>query len=166
MYYTRYIVSEATAQKAKLESINKDLRNSIRGRENGYVARLGELLVAKVTGGAIQNTYDYDVVLKNGIKIDVKTKERSVDPKPHYEVSIADFNTRQKCDAYVFVSVNTKSVPNTAFIVGWLNKADFYSAATFHKKNEYDPSNNFIFKADCYNVKFKDLNPIESLWTC
>jgi hypothetical protein len=107
--YKEYVVSPQAAARARKESLNKDLKNSIRGRENGYVARLGEIAVAQATGGTIKNTYDYDVVLKNGTKVDVKTKERTVDPKPHFEVSVADFNTTQKCEAYYFVSVNKKS---------------------------------------------------------
>jgi|TARA_R110000744_G_scaffold29912_6_gene71142 hypothetical protein len=160
--YKEYVVSPQAAARARKESLNKDLKNSIRGRENGYVARLGEIAVAQATGGTIKNTYDYDVVLKNGTKVDVKTKERTVDPKPHFEVSVADFNTTQKCDAYYFVSVNTKSSPNTVSIVGWLSKDDFYKKAKFWKKGQIDfnSENKFEFKADCYNMECRYLNSL------
>jgi hypothetical protein len=161
--YKSYSVSSQAAERARKESLDKDLNNSIRGKENGYVARLGEMAVAKATGGIIKNTYDYDIILENGIKIDVKTKERTVDPKPHYEVSVADFNTTQKCDAYYFVSVNTKSLPQIVSIVGWISKDDFYKKAKFWREGEidYNSENKFRFRADCYNIQIKDLNPLK-----
>jgi len=162
-FYTKYIASTETVNRAKRESLNKELRNSIRGKENGYVARLGEILVEKITGGILKNTYDYDLILKNNLKADVKTKERKVDPKPHYEVSVADFNTSQKCDIYIFVSINTKSIPHAGFVVGWLDKDDFYRKARFCKKGDFDSDNNFTFKADCYNLSFAELNPLKNL---
>lgn len=163
MNYKRYSVNNKAAAIAKKEALKKDLNNSIRGKENGYVARLGEMAVAKATGGTIKNTYDYDVILKDGTKIDVKTKERTVDPKPYYEVSVADFNTTQKCDRYYFVSINTKSEPNIISILGWLSKDDFYKKAKFWRKGQIDSNseNKFEFRADCYNVQIKDLNPLE-----
>ena len=39
----------------------------------------------------------------------------------------------------------------------------FFKQATFHKKGDLDPDNNFIFKSDCYNIPISDLFPIETL---
>ena len=62
--YKEYVVSPQAAARARKESLNKDLKNSIRGRENGYVARLGEIAVAQATGGTIKNTILYQLIQK------------------------------------------------------------------------------------------------------
>lgn len=130
------------------------LRNSIRKGEGKMVAYIGEEVVKKVLGGEIKDTYDYDIVYGQ-TKVDVKTKERTVAPRDHYECSVADFNTKQDCDEYAFVSV--LSSLKMAWYLGKISKNKFYETATFHKKGEVDPDNNFTFKADCYNIPIHKL---------
>ena len=125
------------------------LNNSIRKGEGSLVAYIGEEVVKSVLNGNIKDTYDYDIIYQD-IKVDVKTKERTVAPKSYYECSVADFNTKQECDEYAFVSVlNTLK---EAWYLGKISKLDFYKKAVFHRKGEVDPANNFTFKADCYNI--------------
>ena len=40
-----------------------------------------------------------------GIKVDVKTKQTTVKPLPHYECSIAKTSSKQDCDWYIFTRV-------------------------------------------------------------
>ena len=138
---------EKTVEMGKL--YNSILRG--KGNMSGFI---GEQLALKVLGGAWENTYDYDLKV-NDIRIDVKTKQTSVKPFPHYECSIAAFNTKQDCDGYAFVRVLND------FSVGWflgvLTKQDYFDKATFLKKGEVDPSNNYTVKADCYNVRIDEL---------
>ena len=142
---------------SKLPLLNNSIRLGVSEktyRKGVLVAYIGEEVVKKVLDGDIKDTYDYDIIY-NGIKVDVKTKERTVPPKPYYECSVADFNTRQDCDEYAFVSVlnNMKE----AWYLGKIGKSDFYKIATFHKKGEVDPANDFTFKADCYNIPVSKL---------
>lgn len=130
------------------------LHNSIL-RGNGNISGfIGEQIALHVLGGVWENTYDYDIQV-NGLLVDVKTKQTSVEPKPFYECSIANFNTKQKCDAYAFVRVLND------FSVGWflgvLTKEEYFNKAIFLKKGEVDPSNNYTVKADCYNVRIDQL---------
>ena len=125
------------------------LNNSIRKGEGSLVAYIGEEVVKSVLNGNIKDTYDYDIIYQD-IKVDVKTKERTVAPKPYYECSVADFNTKQECDEYAFVSV--LDTLKEAWYLGKISKPDFYKKAVFHRKGEVDPANNFMFKADCYNI--------------
>ena len=131
------------------------LNNSIRSGEGGVVAYIGEEVAKYVLNAEIKDTYDYDLVY-SGTKVDVKTKERTVAPKSYYECSVADFNTKQDCDEYAFVSVLNSL--KQAWYLGKISKLDFYKNATFHKKGEVDPDNNFTFKADCYNIAISQLN--------
>jgi|TARA_Y100000310_G_scaffold150092_1_gene149478 hypothetical protein len=131
------------------------LKNSIRQGAGSLVAYIGEEIAKTVLNGEIKDTYDYDIVYKN-MKVDVKTKERTVAPKPYYECSVADFNTKQDCDEYAFVSV--LDTLREAWYLGKISKPDFYKKAIFHRKGEIDPANNFTFKADCYNISISELN--------
>jgi hypothetical protein len=135
------------------------LNNSIRKGEGSLVAYIGEEVAKAVLGGKIEDTYDYDIVYGE-TKVDVKTKERTVPPRYYYECSVADFNTKQGCDEYAFVSVLDNL--REAWYLGKISKKEFYETAVFHKKGEVDPDNNFTFKADCYNIPIRSLN---QAWT-
>lgn len=131
------------------------LNNSITRGQGNLAGFIGEEIASKVLGAEPNNTFDYDVLMPDGTRIDVKTKRTSVPPLPTYECSISAINTNQKCDYYAFVRVHND------FHVGWFlgvyPKADYFLDATFYKKGMVDPSNGFTFKADCYNLAIKDL---------
>ena len=133
------------------------LKNSIRQGEGSLVAYIGEEVVKNVLNGQIKDTYDYDIVYQN-MKVDVKTKERTVAPKPYYECSVADFNTKQDCDYYVFVRIeNVKHKWKRAWVLGAYDKESYFKDAKFLKRGQYDPDNGFRVKADCYNIPINKL---------
>lgn len=139
-------------------SIIGELRNSILKGKGNEAGILGELAVCLLKSESFTrvNTYDYDVLGENGSKWDVKTKQRTVPIRPHFYASVADFNTKQRCDGYIFVSV----YDDTAQVIGWIWKKDFYEKATFYKKGDVDPSSHdgWKFRADCYNLSYSELN--------
>ena len=94
--------------------------------------------------------------MANGKKIDVKTKQTSVAPLLDYDCSVSNFNTKQECDAYAFVRVKND------FTVGWylgsMDKKEYFEKAVFMKKGDVDTSNNYTVRADCYNLKIKQLH--------
>ncbi len=131
------------------------LKNSIL-RGNGNIAGfVGEQIALKCLGGEWQNTYEYDILMPDGKRIDVKTKQTSVAPLPEYDCSIAKFNTKQECDSYAFVRV--KKDLTIGWYLGTIGKDAFFDKARFMKKGTVDPSNNYKVQADCYNLKIKDL---------
>ena len=77
------------------------LNNSITKGRGNVIGFLGEIIVAKELGIALDNTYDYDLIFNNK-KIDVKSKKVSSAPRDYYECSVAALNTKQKCDFYIF----------------------------------------------------------------
>ena len=132
------------------------LHNSIlRGRGNlaGFV---GEQIALQCLGGEINNTFEYDIVLPDGRTVDVKTKQTSVRPLPEYDCSVAKYNTKQDCDFYAFVRV--KGDLTIGWYLGMIEKDTYFEKAQFLTKGEVDSSNGYKVKADCYNVKIKDLN--------
>lgn len=143
-------------QKAKIKSEEMGaLNNSILDGNGNITGFLGEEVAKSILGGVSKNTYDYDIVLDSGVKIDVKTKKTKVAPKDYYECSVAAFNTKQKCDYYCFVRVNADY--SKAWYLGVYPKSCYYTDAVFLRKGEVDPSNNYTVKADCYNLKISNL---------
>jgi hypothetical protein len=126
------------------------LRNSITNGGGNIAGFIGEAVAQRVLGGKLDNTYDYDLVLDNGIKIDVKTKMTSVAPLPEYDCSVAALNTEQECDYYCFVRV--KKDLTTAWFLGLYSKKDYVQDAVFMKKGTIDPSNGYSVKSDCWNL--------------
>jgi len=134
------------------------LKNSITKGDGNVAGILGELVVVKATGSTLSNTKNYDVVRPDGQTSDVKTKRCSGKPEPHFECSVADFNTSQKCDYYVFVRVLKDF--SKAWIVGELPKAEYFENAVFIQQGQFDPANIWRCKADCYNVPINKLNEV------
>lgn len=135
------------------------LRNSITKGAGNLYGFLGELLYAKYKGLLQTNTYHYDLQHSDGTTVEVKTKKTSVKPKPHYECSVAAYNTKQVCDIYVFVRV--KDDLTVGWLLGYLTKNEFYEKAKKYEKGDRDPSNGFIVKAACYSVPINELREIE-----
>ena len=131
------------------------LKNSIIRGSGNIAGFVGEQIALQCLGGEWQNTYEYDILMPDGKRIDVKTKQTSVAPLPDYDCSIAKYNTKQKCDSYAFVRV--KKDLTVGWYLGTINKDSFFDKARFMKKGTVDPSNNYKVQADCYNLKIKDL---------
>ena len=143
------------------ESIGR-LRNSIRRGAGNLVGGLGEVVVKKYVHCKQSNTYDYDLVKNNG-KLEVKTKECTSPPEPHFNCTVAAYNTKQDCDFYVFVRVLRDM--SVAWILGFVDKETFFKRAYFGKEGDLDPNSNmkWRFKADCYNIRIDQLIPITEL---
>jgi hypothetical protein len=151
---TKEMIERATK---KAEEMGK-LKNSITSGEGSVHGFIGEEIAAFVVGAKEENTYDYDIV-KQGRKIDVKTKRVTSEPQGHYNCSVADFNTKQKCDYYLFMRVMDDL--SMAYVLGFCPKDEFYQKAHFLKKGDIDDG--FVVKADCYNMKVEDLYPFSEL---
>ena len=131
------------------------LHNSITRGSGNIAGFLGEAIGQIVMGGVLDNTYDHDLVLEDGTKVDVKTKQTSVKPLPEYDCSIANLNTKQACDYYAFVRV--KNDFTKGWYLGVYKKEDYIKDATFMEKGQVDPSNKYVVKSACYNIKISAL---------
>ena len=133
------------------------IKNSILSGEGNLAGFLGEEVANRILRGKINNTYDYDIVCGEK-KYDVKTKRCTSPPKPYYECSVAKYNTKQGCDSYCFVRKEYKNGKwGRAWYLGEKDKESFYKGAKELKKGQVDPDNNFVVKADCFNLAIKDL---------
>jgi hypothetical protein len=131
------------------------LNNSITRGQGNIAGFLGEAVAQQVMGGVLVNTYDYDLILCNGLTVDVKTKQTSVKPLETYECSIAALNTKQECDYYAFVRVKND------FSVGWFlgvyEKQQYMLDAKYLTKGTIDLDNGYVVKSDCYNLPIHQL---------
>lgn len=134
------------------------LRNSITRGQGNIAGFLGEAVAQQVMGGVITNTYDYDLVLDDGMTIDVKTKLTSVKPLETYACSVAKLNTTQKCDYYAFTRIKND------FSVGWYlgicSKERYYNEAIFMEKGTVDPDNGYVVRSSCYNLPIHKLQAV------
>jgi hypothetical protein len=155
---------EVCREKAKAMG---ELKHSIiqgRGNLTGFV---GELAVHRYLAGSqwvSGESYDYDIIYGQ-TKIDVKTKWCNGYPEDTFDCSIAAYNTKQKCDSYVFCRVTSEKVkdydnPSTVYILGHMNKIKYFENARLWKKGECDATNNHIFTVDTYNCKIRDIFPM------
>ena len=122
------------------------------------VPTLGELVVSTYLDLPVTSTPEYDMVLPDGRKLDVKTKFIRLAPKPDYNVAVSNLR-KQSCDMYAFVFIkgdNTK-----AWLPGYLTATDFYAKAKHWKKGETD--RNLTFRQDCYTAFVHELEPMEDL---
>ena len=148
-------------KEAKLLANNMGtLQNSITKGQGNVHGFLGETITSKFLKSKLSNTYDYDIIYNN-IKIDVKTKRVTTPPRDYYECSVASLNTKQLCDIYVFTRVLKDMTKG--WLLGYINKKDYFDKAVLLKKGDIDPSNNWKVKTDCYNLPINKLNNIENL---
>jgi hypothetical protein len=150
-------ITDRMRQAAQEESnILGELKNSILKGKGNEAGILGEIVVSLLKSFTRVNTYDYDIIGEDGSRWDVKTKQRTVPVQPHFYATVADFNTSQKCDGYIFVSI----YGDIAQIIGWVWKEQFYKKATFYKKGDIDPTSHdgWKFRADCFNLPYSELN--------
>ena len=148
------ITPEIIARAKKKAATVGNLQGSITGSLSHVVGAIGEIIVADIIDADQSNTYDYDLV-RDGERIDVKTKRCNTRPLPHYDCSVAAHGAKQDCDSYVFVRILTDS--SQAWILGKIPKQDFYTKATKYQRGDVDPTNGFEFKADCYNLPISEL---------
>jgi hypothetical protein len=152
------------------------LNDSITAGTGAAAGYLGEEIVAAYLGAEIVSSgagtakYDHDLVL-DGVRIEVKTKRRTVPPMPHYTVSIAETSLHQRPDVYVFVSLQfARSVKletgtqyfglQDAWLLGRKTPCDFLEQATKWNPGDVDQSNDFTAHVAMYNLPIEHLDEV------
>lgn len=137
------------------------IKGSVEKGKGNIYGFLAEEVVSSYLNVPILDNYQYDMIYKN-VKIDVKAQASEFRPLPHYEVTVYDWNTTQECDIYVFVRVDRYKF-DKAWIVGWEGKKNFFNRAVLYKKGDIDPSNNYVYKEDKWNVQISTLRDLEKI---
>jgi len=155
-----YVIPDDITSKArKISDELGGLNHSILKGKGNEAGMVGELMACKYLGLIYSPTYNYDVVTSSNITIDVKTKRTTMNfVKINFDASIPAYNTKQKCQVYLFTRYNTfENIHNLCWLIGWIPKKEYFDKARFMKKGTLDPSNNWTVKADCYNLSYNNL---------
>lgn len=114
-----------------------------------------------------QTTHDY-LLSATSETLEIKTKDRTVLPRPHYECSVPLYNHEHQRPAwYLFVSLLRVDGPKDitkftrAFIVGACQRDDLKNGVVW-KAGDTD-TNGTTFWTDCINVKIGDLTDTQKL---
>lgn len=144
------------------QELPADSNNSImHGERTGHGLVAEEMVVpflSDITGTrvVIAGTYDYDLIVHNNIRIDLKTKVSDHVPHHDWDVSVAAANIKQQCDYYAFARVYEDF--SRGFFLGVKQKQAYYEQAEFLRRGEMDYDNMYRVRADCYNMKIYKLD--------
>ena len=167
--HTQDMIDRAMARATQMGAI----KNSITKGTGNLAGFLGEEAFCAYTGASIVGGKDYDVVLNNE-KVEVKTKRRTVAPKPNYDVSVATTSTHQHPDKYAFISLefgktiqklNGQKVYKDLKNVWYLGSKDakeYFEEAAKWNKGDVDKSNDFTTLQDMYNLPISELERLDS----
>lgn len=170
-FILRKPISQEFIKLANKKMLHNTLNRSITGGARNLMSTIAELYyldvmsyIPHITDIEYPRSMDYDVLL-NGIKIDVKAKQRTVPPRPDYMASIVAYSKeKQKCEWYAFCQINvTKSGDFTDFYyIGNISKKAYFKKSVFKKKGESDGDNvvngkTFAIREDCYNLSYGSL---------
>ena len=150
------------------------LRNSITGGRGNIAGYIGEEAVAQHIGAEIiLNDRDYDLI-KSGLRIEIKTKRRTVPPKSYFDVSVAETSHHQKPDLYIFVSLefgeaiaSEEGFPEYkdlkhVWLVGKKEPDAYFRESSLMRRGDVDDSNNFVTHQNMYNLPIRSLDSVES----
>jgi hypothetical protein len=111
------------------------------------------------------NEIEHDLRV-GAVRIEVKTKDRTVDPLPHYEATVPQYvYEAQQPDYYLFGSLKRDPSIRTGwhrsfqfgYLVGFLSRSEF-DDVKYSEERGYKP-NGANFFCDAWNCKISDLRP-------
>ena len=146
-----------------------ELRRSMRGAKGNEVGAMGELVAMRYLDAAgvmylDEGKVNHDLRTAHGT-MDVKTKERTVMPQPHYDCTVPDYvGDAQKPDWYVFVSLLSDRGEGCrrftrAWVLGTIRRDLFYKEASEWSPENVDVSNGWKPTIRCWNVPVSSLRP-------
>ncbi len=135
------------------------LKKSVYEGQRNIYGIIGERLVNIVVEGNLERTFEYDII-KNGIKIDVKSTMVNKEPTENFLVDVFAATKEQETDYYAFVFV-MKDL-SSAWLAGFATKKDFKTHATFRKKGDLIRGN-VIAKTNDYCLEAKNLQSFRNI---
>lgn len=148
-----------------------DPEGAFRPHEGRKVGALGEVVALRYLAQLPHVANDCGMVNHDievgGVTIDVKTKERTVNPRPDYECTVAAYLREvQHPDFYLFVTVvsdRSRGDGWDRFVRGWVHGTirsdEFWGYAKYWGEGDVDPSNGWVCKESCWSVPSALLRP-------
>ena len=157
-------ITPSMIEKAQMEASRVGvLNNSILQGKGNLAGKIGEEIAVRSFGAEIIDSYSYDVMMR-GQRVEIKTKRRTVTPRPDYEVSIARTSVHQALDAdtYLFISLTMDGdIPVKGWVCGEMPVSEYFDRARVIRKGEKDYRNNFVCHTDMYNMPISQLYPVD-----
>ena len=148
------------------------INNSILKGAGNLAGYLGEEALAPYVDAEIVSNnrgldkYNYDLLVQ-AQRVEVKTKRRTVAPRPNYDVSVAETSSHQRPDIYAFISLEfdrvTKTHPKQYYglkkiwLCGFMPANEFWERSELWEKGKIDKTNNFKTHVNMYNLSVRDL---------
>ena len=148
------------------------INNSILKGAGNLAGYLGEEALAPYVDAEIVSNnrgldkYNHDLLVQTQ-RIEVKTKRRTVAPRPNYDVSVAETSSHQRPDVYAFISLEfnrvTKAHPKQYYglkkvwLCGFMPANEFWERSELWEKGKIDKTNNFKTHVNMYNLSVRDL---------
>lgn len=162
-----------TQELLNLRPVYSNSHRKFQGNEVGFLGEIIFLDYLKANGiyFKIDDETSHDISLFNSRKVEIKTKDRTVIPKSHYECSIPLYNhSHQRAHYYVFLSLLRDKNESTeklkrfkyAYILGFANKELMRKYGVLWKAGDVDPSNGTRFWTSCVNIKIENLLSLET----
>lgn len=182
LFYTREQYEKAMERAKKHPDRSTDPQSITRGY--GLITGcLGEIIVEDYLEHiaqtddderAVKDKLQYDILLRNGTALEVKSKGHSVLSCPNfYDCSVSAINSRQRADYYVFVRIHGRKLRDCygfdhsnsrkAWICGMAKKEEMVKPERLMKRGTViKNSSYFDFKAksNCYQIKIRELKPL------
>ena len=166
-------LTNSLIEKAGAYSKGKIYKRSMRGQGGTNIGTIGELvLIEYLENNGLKvvdnrkriNATKYDLLVQ-GEKVEVKTKDRTVPPKPFYECSIPLYNhDHQKPKWFFFLSLMRKgSSYEEAYILGGISYNEMEKEGVIINKGDVDLRNGWICKESCINITIEKLKSPESM---
>ena len=150
-----------------LQEVNMGQRHSANGtKAQQYTGLLGENMTRIILGLQPSFIPGYDGghdLIMNGVKVDVKTMGRQVDPKHDYVNNFIGYQKDLDAQMYIFCSMNKAT--STLYICGLTSKYDLLNFADFYPTGSVryrDDDTSLRMKAPTYEIKNSALTQVDN----
>lgn len=136
------------------------LEDSILKGEGNLASCIGKIVVAEYLETECHLESQSYTLMYGGRRSAVKTTQSQGCPDTSFEAKVPMKNAKnQGCEIYIFTRVSYDY--KKAWILGWYPKERFLEDAEKVLAGDFDASNRWTAKADCYSIDISELAPLE-----
>ena len=162
--YEEIELTDECLNKAIEYSKDRVYKRSMRGEEGTRVGAIGEAVLVDYLRDHNMEVIDkrkstrYDLLVNNK-RVEVKTKDRTVAPKPFYECSVPSYNhSHQIPDWFYFISLYREGkVFKKAYLLGGMTYQQLSQEGVKMNKGEVDERNGWLCRESCININIEKL---------
>ena len=162
--YEEIQLTDECLNKALEYSKDRVYKRSMRGEEGTRVGAIGEAVLVDYLRDHSMEVIDkrestrFDLLV-NGKRVEVKTKDRTVAPKPFYECSVPSYNhSHQIPDWFYFISLYREGkVFKKAYLLGGMTYQQLSQEGVKMNKGEVDERNGWLCRESCININIEKL---------